>query len=462
MPAARIYALVCLLLVARAVGWPQPAPVLDDAARTKIVQEAARLLEERYVFPDIGKKCGDHIRAQLAEGAFADLTDPGVFARKLTEELQSVSHDKHMRVSARQMGGAAGRSVDPVVQRHRMTRSMAERNFGIARAEVMEDNVGYLELTGFPPVELTRPTAVAAMKFLENVDALIIDLRRNGGGSPSSIQFITSYFFGTRTHLNSLYWREGNRTEEFWTLDSIEGKRRPDLPLFVLTSGYTFSGGEEFAYNLKTRKRATLIGQTTGGGANPGAFFMLDPPVGMFIPTGRAINPVTGDNWEGKGVEPDVKADSAQALDVAYAQAKVAAEEQRTAEEQRILATMEGLERQLDGAEKLLAVGKSEEAASVVKAALDEGRAGGVMDELGINDLGYRYLQANKHGMALEVFGYNVRAFPDSWNVYDSLGEAYLKKGDKAKAIENYRRSLKLNPDNSGARAALRGMGVTE
>jgi C-terminal processing protease CtpA/Prc len=163
----------------------------------------------------------------------------------------------------------------------------------------MDGNVGDLEITRFPPVELGRPTAVAAMKFLENVDALIIDIRHNGAGNPSTIQLVCSHFFGEKTHLYSLYGRERNRTQEFWTLDSIGGKRRPDLPLFVLTSRHTFSGGEEFAYNLKTGKRATLIGETTGGGANPGMFFPLNPPIGMLVPTGRAINPVPGDNREG-------------------------------------------------------------------------------------------------------------------------------------------------------------------
>lgn len=462
MPATRMLALVLVLLAAPALGRSQPAPVLDDAARTKIVQEAARLLEERYVFPDVGKKCGDHINAKLAAGAFAHLNDPETFARRLTEELQSVSNDRHMRVSARQMGGSADGPVDPTIQRHRMMRAFAERNFGFARAEVMEENVGYLELTGFPPVERARATAVAAMRFLENVDALIIDLRRNGGGNPSTIQFITSYFFGTRTHLNSLYWREGNRVEEFWTLDSVEGKRRPDLSLFVLTSRYTFSGGEEFAYNLKTRKRALLIGETTGGGANPGGFFQLDPPFGMFIPTGRAVNPVTQDNWEGKGVEPDVRADSAQALAVAYAKAKVAAAERRKAEEAQVLVLLHGLQEKLEESERLIAAGKPTDARALVARALDDGRAGGVMDELSINDVGYRFLQEKKYDVAVEVFDYNARAYPESWNVYDSLGEAYLKRGDTKPAIENYRRSLQLNPENAGARAALRSMGVTE
>jgi len=444
----------------RAVIFAQPTQTLDQDARKRVIAAAARLLQERYVFPDVGKKCGDHISGQLAAGAFDEIADPKVFAERLTRELQGISHDKHMRVQVPETRDPRGVPVDPAIERLRMLRIPAENNYGFARAEVMPGNVGYLEITGFPPMELARPTAEAAMDFLANVDALVIDLRRNGGGSPDLIQLVCSYFFGEKTHLNSLYWREGNSTQEFWTLDSLKGKRRPDLPLFVLTSHRTFSGGEEFAYNLKTRKRATLIGDTTGGGANPGGFFPLDPPIGMFIPTGRAINPVTNDNWEGKGVVPDIRPDSAAALDTAFTLAKGIAAERRKTTEQRFANASAVLTKRIDEVDRFLKSGKGPEARTLLTSAFDEGRAGDIADESYINQLGYGFLEKSNFEMAIEVFSYNARTFPGSWNVYDSLGEAFMKQGDTKQAIASYRKSLTLNKDNEGARKALRSMGA--
>ena len=143
------------------------------------------------------------------------------------------------------------------------------------------------------------------------------------------VQYICSYFFGEKTHLNSLYWRKGDRTQEFWTLDELPSERMPDVPLFVLTSKYTFSGAEEFAYNFKTRKRATIVGESTGGGANPGGTIEINELFSINVPTGRAINPVTQTNWEGTGVTPDVKTIASNALNKAHLLAKSSAENHR-------------------------------------------------------------------------------------------------------------------------------------
>src|SRR5262249_8248230 len=176
-------------------------------------------------------------------------------------------------------------------------------------------------LRGFSPAQFGGATAIAAMNFLANSDAVIIDLRKNGGGDPSMIQLISSYFFKEPKHLNNLYWRKGDHTDQFLTSAYISGKSMADTPLYVLTSSRTFSGAEEFSNNMKVLKRAKLIGETTGGGANPGGFFPIAAGLGMFVPTGRAVNPVTGTNWEGKGVEPDEKVPAADAFNVAYKEA---------------------------------------------------------------------------------------------------------------------------------------------
>ena len=157
------------------------------------------------------------------------------------------------------------------------------------------------------------------MSFLASSDALIVDVRRNGGGSPETVAFLSSYLFGDEpVHLNSLYWRDGDRTEEYWTERSLPGARTPTKPVYVLTSGRTFSAAEEFTYNLQCLGRATIVGQRTGGGAHPGGTVPVESGFAVWVPMGRAVNPITGTNWEGTGVEPDVEVPLEASLPVAH------------------------------------------------------------------------------------------------------------------------------------------------
>ncbi|MEZ5163407.1 MAG: S41 family peptidase [Fimbriimonadaceae bacterium] len=158
----------------------------------------------------------------------------------------------------------------------------------------------------------------AAMNFLSNTDAMIIDLRQNGGGDPSGVQVVCSYFFGEKpVHLNSIYFRPTDETHEFWTLENVDAPRFLDKPVYVLVSKRTGSGAEECSYNLQQLKRATIIGEPTWGGANPGGSVRLHDHFSCFIPVGRAINPITKTNWEGSGVIPDIKCDPAKSLEQA-------------------------------------------------------------------------------------------------------------------------------------------------
>ena len=193
-----------------------------------------------------------------------------------------------------------------------------------------------MELNGFIDPELGTETAIAAMNFLANTDALIIDLRYNGGGVPGLPQFISTYFFtGKPVHLHSIYWREGNRTQQYWTLPYVPGKRYLDKPIFILTSKRTFSAPEGFAYNLQALKRATIVGETTRGGANPAKDFRIDEHFSALVPVGRAINPVTESNWEETGVKPDIEATEAQALKTAHLEALRKLLETSTSERKR-------------------------------------------------------------------------------------------------------------------------------
>jgi len=307
-----------------------PSGALDAEEREAVVLRVRDLLADRYVYPDVGEASGEDLVERLRAGEFDDAVYPGPFAARLTAALQGVSHDKHLRVMVRPPERARLERDDPAAARADAAARARARNYGFEKVEHLDGNIGYVDMRYFDGSPEAKPTAAAAMNFLANADAIIFDMRRNGGGSPEMIRYVSSWFFGERTHLNSLYWRAGERTEEFWTYDEIPGVKRPDVPLFVLTSSRTFSGAEEFSYNMRTQERATLIGEVTGGGANPGGTVPIDDRFEVFIPMGAAVNPITGTNWEGVGVTPHIEVPADEALDVAIQKAREAAERYRS------------------------------------------------------------------------------------------------------------------------------------
>jgi C-terminal processing protease CtpA/Prc len=298
---------------------------LTPAERQEAVAGAIREMNQRYVFPETAKQVEAALRREQAAHAFDGAVDGPALAKQLTASLQAVTHDKHIRVRYSEQPVPVRQQADDTPTPEELAEWRKEEqfhNFGVQRVERLPGNIGYLDLRGFAPAALAGPTLAAAMTLLAHTDTLIVDLRKNGGGDPETVALVCSYLFDHRTHLNSLYFREGDRTEQFWTQEFVPGTRFGEAkPVYVLTSSSTFSGAEEFSYNLRTRKRATLVGETTGGGANPGDLRRLAEHFEMFVPSGRAINPVTGTNWEGTGVEPHVKVAADQALDVAQAMA---------------------------------------------------------------------------------------------------------------------------------------------
>lgn len=293
-------------------------PVLDAAMRGQLIDTLRQQLNDYYVFPEVAAKMDAALRARQREGGYDGITDATIFANVLSADLRAFGHDKHLRVHASET--ALPHKLVPSPERQdEMRRQMAARGYGVAKVEILGGNVGYLDMQGFFPVEDAAPAITAAMTRLADCDALILDMRANGGGDPAGVAFLSSYLFEQRTHLNDLYWREGNRTQQFWTDTGVPGKRYGQhKPVYVLTGPRTFSGAEEFSYNLQQLKRATLVGETTGGGANPGRMRELGPHFAAFIPNGRAINPVSKSNWEGSGVTPDIGVPAGAALETAH------------------------------------------------------------------------------------------------------------------------------------------------
>jgi C-terminal processing protease CtpA/Prc len=195
-------------------------------------------------------------------------------------------------------------------------------NFGIHRVERLDGNVGYLDVRRVAVPENAGPAIAAAMELVAGTYALLIDLRRNGGGAPDGVVFWCSYLFAEEpTHLNDIFRADTGETRQFWALPYVPGPRYLDRPVSVLTSERTFSGGEDFAYTLQALGRAEVIGETTGGGAHPTRVFPISPAVNIAVPFARSVNPVTGTNWQGTGVVPDIAVPEAEALDLAYAKA---------------------------------------------------------------------------------------------------------------------------------------------
>lgn len=330
----------------------QPDLTIDAATRQEVVQSLLKRLSESYVFPDVAEKMAVAVRERAARGEYDQLASARAFAEKLTSDLQAVSRDKHLRVrfSHRpipERGQRREPTAEEIAERQMQLKGI---NYGFERIERLPGNIGYMEFRGFTDDKAGAETVAAAFNFLANTNALIIDLRKNGGGNPAMVALICSYLFGPEpVHLNSLYWREGDRTEEFWTLKEVSGRRYTGRDVYVLTSNYTFSGAEEFTYNLKNLKRATIVGETTGGGAHPGGMNRLHQHFAAFIPTGRAINPITKTNWEGTGVEPDVRVPADQALKVAHLAALRKGAEKQTDEEskQQYRRQIEALEKEL-------------------------------------------------------------------------------------------------------------------
>jgi len=298
----------------------QPKP-LDMAAKNAVITSLLLQMDEKYIFPKTAKAAAVKIMEYQKKGIYNMTTDPKEFAKLLTEQLRDLVKDKHLSVWYNPDQKPKDAPKDETVEKERESkflRYMGRQNFGLPKLDILEGNVGYLKIDGFGPVDKVGETVTGAMMYLANTEALIIDLRDNGGGEPDLVRYVASYFFGdVPVHINDLYYRKDNKTTEYWTIP-VHGKKYIAKPVYVLTSGRTFSGGEELAYDLQTQKRATLVGETTGGGANPGDIADLGNGFFAFIPDGRAINPITKTNWEGVGVIPDVAINESSALRLAH------------------------------------------------------------------------------------------------------------------------------------------------
>jgi hypothetical protein len=290
---------------------------VDTATRERVIDAVVAKLAEYYVYPDIAKKMEVELRQRQRSAAYDTADDGQAFAELLTEHLRGISKDKHLLVAWTPNALPEGDPEPSPEDKAQYRKQLENMNCGFAKAERLDGDIGYIKFDMFGDPEVCGPKATAAFAALGTVKSLIFDLRQNGGGEPEMVAFVSSYLFAKKTHLNDLYDRKENKTTQYWTKPDVPGAKFPKQPVFVLTSKKTFSGAEEFAYNLKNLKRAKIIGETTGGGAHPTTMKRLDAHFAIGVPYARAINPITKKNWEGTGVEPDVKVPADEALETA-------------------------------------------------------------------------------------------------------------------------------------------------
>jgi len=321
---------LALSLATAALAGPRPQtpgnpgpPVLDRNMKARIIDWIGEKLNEIYVFPDVAKKAGAGLREKLAAGEYDAESDVSDFARRLTADLREVARDKHMSVHYAPEPSLRAEPKDEAEKKRQMeTRLLNWRldNFLFKKVEHLEGNVGYLRFDEFVDARYAGDTAVAAMNFLGNCEALIFDLRHNGGGNGTMVKLLLGYLFEDEENVCDLENRQEGKTYQSWTPAYVPGPRLDKADVYVLTSRRTFSAAEEFTYDLQSLKRATIVGEMTGGGGHTVSLQRNeDLKIEFRVPDARAVNPVTKTNWEGKGVAPDVPCSAGQALDKAYA-----------------------------------------------------------------------------------------------------------------------------------------------
>lgn len=295
---------------------------MDEAELADVVDQVRALVEAHYIFPEVAAKVSGVLAAGLAGGRYpADLP---ALATAVTGDLQSVNDDKHLRLIYHEEAIPPRTPGDDAGEYAAMARWADQTCGGVACAQRLAGNVGYMDLRPvlFPAV-VCGEVVTAAMSLLATADALIIDVRNCLGGEPGMVAFLISYLWDRDpAELSGLRERQSNQVRQMWTQPYVPGRRfGKDKPVYVLTSAATFSGGEQLSYDLQQLGRATIVGETTKGGANPREGFRVHPHLEATISVATAVSPATGGNWEGTGVAPDIQTAADRARDTAYKRA---------------------------------------------------------------------------------------------------------------------------------------------
>lgn len=394
----------------------------------EIIHNIQELMLERYIDLDKAQAVNAHLDQLWKDGYFKSHSTPEELASALTREMRSITKDHHLSVIAPRTAApeSASEKPDPLQGLSRYNPYM------VNGFQYFEQNVGYFDIRYFGGGPANLGQLDEAMQKLNKADALIIDLRYSLGGSPATVQYLCSYFFDEAMLLSSIYSRYNDHTQEYHTVE-VNGQKRPEVPVFILTSDRSFSAAEDFPYTMQGHGRATIVGEVTRGGAHPTRSHYLPGGFRARIPFALSIHPVTESNWEGVGVIPDVEVSEDQALEKAKALAKVAAGEYRDAQFGPLLNALE----------EETEANNSEEKPDVLthfQQLVDHQ----VLGERDINRLGYNYFLAGKKQIAATVFKCNTLLYPQSPNAFDSYAEALADLGLTEQALHNYKKAVAL------------------
>lgn len=311
-----VVAFVAMLVVPAAFA----AESVSDTDRKQVLDAVIAHLETEYIDPDVGRRAAKKLRDKSVRELLKNAADGNAVAEALRDKLRAQTGDGHLNVEYSEKELPANQAADAEFNEQEMERYYgAHVNFGVRKAERLENNIGLLDLAVFPPSSMGGDTIAAAMQVIAHTDALIIDLRRNGGGM-DTVALVASYLFDMQQPLSGVYHRPTGKTTQNFTLPYVPGtKFGATKPVYVLTSKRTFSAAEALAYDLQALKRATIVGEPSGGGAHPFTYKRIHPHFVLWSVVEKSVNPITGKNWQGVGVRPDVAIDQAQALDKALA-----------------------------------------------------------------------------------------------------------------------------------------------
>lgn len=282
---------------------PGDAGSISASDVNAVINAVAQLVETHYVDKKAGAQISSEFRKLSASGKYARYNQKNALVEEISKDLRKISNDGHLYVQ--------GKKAVSNDQNWEQIEKESEKkfNYGFTRVEILEDNIAYMKITEFMHPKRSMQTAVAAMKLVENSDNLIVDLRGNGGGYPGIMEYILNHYFeGEPIELSTTKFSKG-APQVTLSSDLIYGKLRVGTPLYILVDKKTASAAEYFAYTLQSFKKAVVVGQPSAGGANRNEYFDLPAGLRMSISIASPINPVTGTNWEGKGVIPDVVSD---------------------------------------------------------------------------------------------------------------------------------------------------------
>ncbi|MEM7659531.1 MAG: S41 family peptidase, partial [Bacteroidota bacterium] len=384
--------LICLLPLSIFSLTAQTSP-LSSRYRSEVVAQVAQLLTDYYVFPDLAEQVAEHILKQDQAGHFEAYNDLASFSTQLTASIYEITRDKHLVVS--QIPTRYHAESEPQEFEARLGERAYYRNTnaGFKSVEKLPNNIGYLNLRGFYGLDLGKPYADRAMAMLATSDAIIIDLRENRGGRGDMVEYLLGHFFESSIIASKTTKRVGDEFIEQvnWTPEQPKDKLMVDVPLFVLLASETISAAEGFSFALQIHERATFIGETTAGAANPGDLISLNQELQLFVSDVSVTHPENQTSWEGIGIIPDLGVDQEQALEVAIEEATRAALQHQEATETAAKNSLIQLQTAIQD------FGPTSSPQKIIRAYLACQAQDIFYPEWELNNLGYQYLADSNH-----------------------------------------------------------------